>query len=131
MHAPPKPNYPILEVNQLPEYDAFLFGVPTRYANFPAQWKTFWDATGHLWTTGALYAKLAGVFVSTGTQGGGQEQTVVSTLSTLSHHGMIFVPVGYKHTFASFTNMNEIHGGSPWGSGTFAVSAYTRFSSLL
>lgn len=31
---------PVLESpEQLKEYDGFLFGVPTRYGNFPAQWK--------------------------------------------------------------------------------------------
>lgn len=39
MHAPPKPNYPIIAPKDLPEYDAYVFGVPTRYGNFPAQWK--------------------------------------------------------------------------------------------
>lgn len=39
MHAPPKPNYPILPAADLPSFDAFIFGVPTRYGNFPGQWK--------------------------------------------------------------------------------------------
>lgn len=121
MHAPAKPSYPIFEVHNLTDYDAFLFGVPTRYGNFPAQWKIFWDATGQLWGKGALHAKFAGIFVSTGTLGGGQESTVLSTLTTLAHHGIIYVPLGYKNTFGAFTNLNEVHGGGPLGSGTFAV----------
>jgi NAD(P)H dehydrogenase (quinone) len=39
MHAPSKPDYPIISVSELKEFDAFLFGIPTRYGNFPAQWK--------------------------------------------------------------------------------------------
>jgi NAD(P)H dehydrogenase (quinone) len=39
MHAPPKPDYPIIDAEKLSTYDAFLFGIPTRYGNFPAQWK--------------------------------------------------------------------------------------------
>jgi NAD(P)H dehydrogenase (quinone) len=39
MHAPPKPDYPIVTPQDLINYDAFLLGVPTRYGNFPAQWK--------------------------------------------------------------------------------------------
>lgn len=39
MHAPPKPDYPIITPEQLADYDAFVFGIPTRYGNFPAQWK--------------------------------------------------------------------------------------------
>lgn len=39
MHAPPKPDYPIITPDVLVNYDAFLLGVPTRYGNMPAQWK--------------------------------------------------------------------------------------------
>jgi len=41
MHAPEKSNYPIATVKTLTEYDAFLFGIPTRYGNMPAQLKVF------------------------------------------------------------------------------------------
>ena len=122
MHAPPKPDYPIFEPTQLSDYNAFLFGIPTRYGNLPAQWKTFWDATGQLWLTSALHGKFAGVFVSTGSLGGGLESTVLNTLTTLCHHGMIFVPLGYKHTFKDMMTLTEVHGEGPFGSGTLAVS---------
>lgn len=124
MHAPPKPNYPIATPDVLVEYDAFLFGIPTRYGNFPAQFKTFWDQTGGLWAKGALIGKPAGVFVSTGTLGGGQESTVISTLSTLVHHGIVFVPLGYSNP--KMTSLDEVHGGSPWGAGTFAGADGSR-----
>lgn len=122
MHAPAKPAYKVLAPADLVNYDAFLFGIPTRYGNLPAQWKVFWDATGGLWASGALHGKYAGVFVSTGTPGGGQEQTVASTISTLTHHGINFVPLGYKNSFKELANVDEVRGGSPWGAGTFAVS---------
>ncbi|KAG6331649.1 hypothetical protein ID866_7440 [Astraeus odoratus] len=126
MHAPPKPNYPIITPKELPEFDAFVFGIPTRYGNFPAQWKTFWDATGGLWASGALAGKFASVFVSTGTPGGGQEATVLNSLSTLAHHGIIYVPLGYKVAFAQLANLTEVRGGSPWGAGTFAGADGSR-----
>lgn len=113
-----KSDAPIADVNTLKEYDAFLFGIPTRYGNFPSQFKLFWDATGALWAGQALRGKPAGLFVSTGTLGGGQETTAISTLSTLIHHGMIYVPLGYGHPGQA--NNDEVHGGSPWGAGTFA-----------
>lgn len=131
MHAPPKSADPIITNDVLTQYDAFLFGIPTRYGNFPAQWKSFWDATGGLWATGALHGKYAGLFVSTGTPGGGQEVTALNALSTLTHHGLIYVPLGYKHTFADLTNLEEVHGGSPWGSGTFAGGDGSRQPSAL
>jgi len=61
--------------------------------------------------SGALAGKFASVFVSTGTPGGGQESTVMNSLSTLSHHGIVFVPLGYKTTFAQLGNLDEVHGG--------------------
>ena len=39
MYAPPKPDYPILAPSDLANFDAFILGIPTRYGNFPAQWK--------------------------------------------------------------------------------------------
>lgn len=120
MGAPPKPQDPPVTNEILAEYDAFLFGIPTRFGNFPAQWKALWDRTGGLWAKGSLYGKFAGIFVSTGTPGGGQETTVADALSTLVHHGMIYVPLGYKPAFAELTSLEEVHGGSPWGAGTFA-----------
>ena len=69
MHAPPKDTtVPVLDdPATLVGYDAFLVGIPTRYGNFPAQWKTFWDRTGGQWASGAFWGKYVGLFVSTGT----------------------------------------------------------------
>ncbi|KAJ7624632.1 NADH-quinone oxidoreductase [Roridomyces roridus] len=120
MYAAPKPDLPIMTPEILATYDAFLLGIPTRYGNFPAQWKAFWDSTGKLWTAGALAGKYAGVFVSSAGHGGGQESTVIAALSTLAHHGVAFVPFGYSHAFPQLSNVTEVHGGSPWGAGTFA-----------
>ncbi|GMG00801.1 unnamed protein product [Aspergillus oryzae var. brunneus] len=123
MHAPDKKDHPIANPEKLKEYDAVLFGIPTRYGNFPAQWKAFWDHTGGIWATGGYWGKYAGLFVSTGTLGGGQESTAIAAMSTLAHHGFIYVPLGYKTMFAQLSNLQEIHGGSAWGAGTFAVSS--------
>jgi NAD(P)H dehydrogenase (quinone) len=95
-------------------------GIPTRYGNFPAQWKAFWDQTGGLWMNQSLAGKLFGTFVSTGVQGGGQELTAFQSLSVPIHHGMIFVPIGYK--IGELTDLNEVHGGSPWGTLTFSLA---------
>jgi len=126
MHAPPKSNYPIAEPENLLEYDAVLFGIPTRYGNFPAQWKTFWDKTGSIWATGGFWGKYAGMFISTGTMGGGQESTAITSMSTLTHHGFIYVPLGYKTVFPKLANLEEVHGGSAWGAGTFAAADGSR-----
>jgi len=52
--------------------------------------------------------------------GGGQESTAIAAMSTLAHHGIIYVPLGYAKAFGQLTDLTEIHGGSPWGAGTFA-----------
>jgi multimeric flavodoxin WrbA len=122
MHAPAKSTYPTITPEILETYDAFLFGIPTRYGNFPAQWKAFWDSTGKQWATGGFWGKYAGLFVSSGTPGGGQESTSIAAMSTLTHHGIIYVPLGYKTAFPILSNLSEARGGSPWGAGTFAVS---------
>lgn len=124
MYAPPKDeSIPTLtDPKTLEQYDAFLFGIPTRYGTFPAQWKTFLDSTGGQWQSGGYFGKYVGVFVSTASQGGGQEATAVAAMSTFAAHGMIYVPLGYKHTFPILTDLTEVRGGSPWGAGTFSVS---------
>ncbi|KAF9442355.1 benzoquinone reductase [Macrolepiota fuliginosa MF-IS2] len=131
VRAPPKPAYPVASIEDLTKYDAFLFGIPTRFGNMPVQWKAFWDATGGLWAQGALAGKYAGLFISTNTMGGGQEVTALNFLSTLTHHGIIYVPFGYASAFPLLTNMEEIHGGTPWGSGTFAGPTGAREPSQL
>ncbi|KAI9794186.1 MAG: Minor allergen Cla h 7 [Peltula sp. TS41687] len=110
----------------LEEYDAFLFGIPTRYGNFPAQSKTFWDRTGKQWQNASYWGKYAGLFVSTGTMGGGQESTCIAAMSTLAHHGMIYVPLGYATAFPILADLSEVRGGSPWGAGTFAAGDGSR-----
>jgi NAD(P)H dehydrogenase (quinone) len=126
MHAPPKSDIPTITPDIMKTYDAFLLGIPTRYGNFPAQWKAFWDATGGLWQTGGLWGKYAGLFISTGTLGGGQESTAIAAMSTLTHHGIIYVPLGYATTFPILADLSEARGGSPWGAGTFSGADGSR-----
>lgn len=120
MHAPPKDeSIPVIKhPSELTEYDGFLFGFPTRYGMMPAQMKAFFDATGQLWQSGALQGKAAGVFVSTGTMQGGQETTTLTALTQLTHHGIIFVPLGYADP--EMFDLSKVHGGSSYGASTFA-----------
>ena len=50
--------------------------------------------------------------MSTAGQGGGQESTAIAAMSTFAHHGIIYVPLGYKHNFAQLTSLDTVHGGS-------------------
>jgi NAD(P)H dehydrogenase (quinone) len=115
---------PIATVAELANYDAIIFGTPTRFGNMCAQMRNFLDQTGGLWVKGALVGKVGSVFVSTGTQHGGQETTITSFHSTLLHQGMIIV--GLPYTFAGLTNMHEITGGSPYGASTLAKEDGSR-----
>lgn len=108
----------IATVDELPKYDAIIFGTPTRFGNMCAQMRNFLDQTGRLWLSGGLAGKVASVFTSTATQHGGQETTITSFHSTLLHQGMIIVGVPY--TCQELLNMDEITGGSPYGAGTLA-----------
>ncbi len=109
---------PVASVDELADYDAIIFGTPTRFGNMAAQMRNFLDQTGGLWAKGALVGKVGSVFVSTATQHGGQETTITSFHNTLLHQGMIIV--GLPYTFAGLTRMDEISGGSPYGATTLA-----------
>ncbi len=109
---------PIATVDELADYDAIIFGTPTRFGNMAAQMRNFLDQTGGLWFNGRLIGKVGSVFTSTATQHGGQETTITSFHTTLLHHGMIVVGVPYS--CRELMNMGEITGGSPYGAGTLA-----------
>ncbi|GMJ08950.1 hypothetical protein like AT4G36750 [Hibiscus trionum] len=64
-----------ISATKLAEADGFLFRFSTRCGCMVAYMKVFFDSTGQLWKEETLAEKLAGFFVSIGTQGGGQETT--------------------------------------------------------
>jgi len=115
---------PIATVEELPEYDAIIFGTPTRFGNMCAQMRNFLDRTGKLWVNGSLIGKVGSVFTSTSTQHGGQETTITSFHSTLLHHGMVIVGVPYS--CQEIMNMKEITGGSPYGASTLSDADNSR-----
>lgn len=107
---------PIATVADLTNYDAIILGVGTRYGRMASQMAAFWDQTGGLWAKGALVGKVGGVFTSTATQHGGQETTIMSTITQLLHHGMVIV--GLPYAWAGQMKLDEITGGSPYGATT-------------
>lgn len=115
---------PLAAVDDLPNYDAILFGTPTRFGNMCAQMRNFLDQTGRLWLNGSLIGKVGSVFTSSATQHGGQETTITSFHTTLLHHGMVVVGVPYS--CQALMNMGEITGGSPYGAGTLAAGDGSR-----
>ncbi len=109
---------PIATIGELADYDAIIFGTPTRFGNMTGQMRNFLDQTGGLWMKGALIGKVGSVFTSSATQHGGQESTILSFHPTLFHQGMVVVGVPYS--CADQMRTDEITGGSPYGASTIA-----------
>ncbi len=118
---------PVAAVDDLPSYDAIIFGTPTRFGNMAAQMRNFLDQTGGLWFTRALVGKVGSVFASTASQHGGQETTITSFHTSLLHHGMIIV--GLPYSFEGNAEMSEISGGTPYGATTIAGADGSRMPS--
>lgn len=120
---------PIATIDELVDYDAIIFGTPTRYGNMTAQMKNFIDQTGALWFAGKFIGKVGSVFTSTGSQHGGQESTILSFQTVLYHLGMVVV--GLPYSFEGQMSLNEILGASPYGAATIAGSDNSRLPSDL
>ena len=94
---------PIATVAEMADYDAVIFGVPTRFGNMAAQMKNFLDQAGGLWMQGSLVGKVGAVFTSTATQHGGQESTILSFHATLLHLlGLDHQRLVYRHEGRDF-----------------------------
>lgn len=109
---------PVATIDELADYDAIIFGAPTRFGVAASQMRNFLDQTGGLWFNGKLIGKVGSVFTSSATQHGGQESTILSFHTTLLHHGMVIV--GLPYSCAAQMGLDEIKGGSPYGASTIA-----------
>jgi NAD(P)H dehydrogenase (quinone) len=93
--------------------DAVIFGSPTRFGSVTAQFRTFIDALGGLWSEGKLADKVYAAFTSSQTLHGGQETTLLTLYVTLMHFGGIIVAPGY-------TDPVKFADGNPYGVGLIA-----------
>lgn len=114
----------IAKPEELADYDAIIFGTPTRFGNMAGQMRNFLDQTGPLWAKGVLIGKVASVFTSSNTQHGGQESTILTFHPTLLHLGMVIVGLPYSAEGQATTE--EISGGSPYGASTVASAGDGR-----
>jgi NAD(P)H dehydrogenase (quinone) len=89
--------------------DAYIFSVPTRFGNLPAQMKQFLDTTGGIWFEGKLVNKVVSAMASANNPHGGQEQTILNLYTTMFHWGAIIASPGYtdQSIFGA--------GGNPYG----------------
>jgi len=111
-------NTPEAAPADMADYDAIIFGTPTRFGMMASQMKQFLDMAGGLWAQNALVGKVGAVFASTGSQHGGHEATMLSSHIPLLHFGMVIS--GMPYTFAGQTARDGIIGGAPYGAGTIA-----------
>jgi NAD(P)H dehydrogenase (quinone) len=115
---------PEIGVADLTDYDAIILGTPTHFGTMAGAVKQFIDQAGGLWARNALAGKVGAVFTSTGSQHGGHEMAVLSTLVPLLHFGMVIV--GMPYTFGGQTRSDLIVGGSPYGAGSIAGADGSR-----
>lgn len=118
---------PVAKPEELADYDAIIFGTPTRFGNMIAQMRNYLDQTGELWAKGALIGKVGSVFASSNTQHGGQESTILTFHPTLLHLGMVIV--GLPYSCDTQTGVDEVKGGSPYGASTIAGTTGERMPS--
>ena len=109
---------PIADPHALADADAIILGTPTRFGASTAQMQAFLDATGGLWSKGALIGKVGSAFTSTASQHGGQETTLVHLHTFFYHQGMVVAGVPYSAQ--ELVNLDAISGGSPYGASTIA-----------
>jgi NAD(P)H dehydrogenase (quinone) len=115
---------PIATIEELPDYDAIIFGSPTRFGSVTSQMRNFLDQAGSLWAQGKLVGKVGSALTSSATQHGGQESTILTFIPTLLHLGMVVV--GLPYTFQGQMGLEEIKGGSPYGAATIAGADGSR-----
>ena len=108
----------IAEPSELANYDAVIFGTPTRFGNMSGQMRTFLDRLGGLWLTEAMIGKVGSVFASSATQHGGQESTILTFIPSLLHLGMLVV--GLPDSEPRQMGIASVNGGSPYGASTIA-----------
>jgi NAD(P)H dehydrogenase (quinone) len=115
---------PVAKIDDLADYDAIVVGTGTRFGRISSQMASFLDQAGGLWAKGALNGKVGGAFASTGTQHGGQEQTLFSIITNLMHFGMVIV--GLPYSYQGQMRLDEITGGAPYGATTIAAPDGSR-----
>jgi NAD(P)H dehydrogenase (quinone) len=120
---------PVAQIDDLVNYDAIIFGTPTRFGNMAAQMKNFIDQAGDLWAQDKLIGKVGTVFTATASQHGGQEATILSFHTVLLHLG--FIVVGLPYSFKGQMGIKDVHGITPYGATTIVGADGARIPSAL
>ncbi|TDD14066.1 NAD(P)H:quinone oxidoreductase [Nonomuraea diastatica] len=107
-HAAASTEIPVATPADVEWADAVIFGTPTRFGNVSSQLKQFVDTLGGLWAQGALADKVYSGFVTTATNHGGQETTLLALYNSIHHFGGLIVSPGY-------TDPVKFVDGNPYG----------------
>ncbi|MFB3766227.1 MAG: NAD(P)H:quinone oxidoreductase [Methanotrichaceae archaeon] len=105
---------PICKVDDLRGADAIFFGAPAYLGTMCAQMQQFLSSLGELWKDGSLVGKVGSAFTTSASQHGGQEAALLSMCTAMLHLGMIVV--GLPYTFQGQMRIDEVSGGTPYGS---------------
>ena len=111
---------PEVTPDDLTRWDGIALGGPTRFGLAAAQVKAFIDSLGGLWMKDALVGKFATLFTSTGTQHGGNETTLITSMIPLFHLG--YAIVGLPYSWKGQGDSSGITGGSPYGITTITLN---------
>ncbi|MFI9848442.1 NAD(P)H:quinone oxidoreductase [Nonomuraea sp. NPDC051941] len=107
-HAAASLEIPVATPGDVEWADAVIFGTPTRFGNVSSQLKQFIDTLGGLWAQGVLADKVYSGFVTTATNHGGQETTLLALYNSIHHFGGLIVSPGY-------TDPVKFVDGNPYG----------------
>jgi len=117
----------IAQPGDLANYDAILFGTPSRFGGMSGSMRHFLDQCEALWLSGALVGKLGSVFTASAMQQGGHESTLLGFHPTLLQLGMIVV--GLPRSEQTPLGLDSIEGGAPYGAFTVAGAPDERMPS--
>lgn len=86
---------PLVQVEELPNYDGIAFGSPVYFGNISTGMSAFFAQTIDLWTQRALEEMPATIFMSGGS-GAANELAIQSFWNVLAVHGMVLIPNGIQ-----------------------------------
>jgi multimeric flavodoxin WrbA len=98
----------------LAEADTIVFGSPTYFGDVSAEFKTFMEATGSVYSQQRWKNKLAAGFTNSSSTNGDKLHTLISLALFAAQQGMVWIPLGILPRFE-----NGIQQSSPNGMGSY------------
>jgi multimeric flavodoxin WrbA len=101
-------------LEELAEADTIVFGSPTYFGDVSAEFKTFMEATGSVYSQQRWKNKLAAGFTNSSSTNGDKLHTLISLALFAAQQGMIWLPLGILPRYE-----NGIQQSSPNGMGSY------------